>query len=242
MLKEKLILEERANKLDQYKNIYGALKFVILEYEEDFIENIYRLCQKAAIEGLKILRKRDEDYYISHRFSKEEMDRHLSIYKILNEAPRGEIITIEEFFGPYFDLNRKKLILRGRNKNFLNAYFYVGDEEKKENVVLNIHSINNLPNYERFEEIYKYSSKGYAKCFSDPPYGLKAENAELNQLFLDLNRLLFYDFKYPVWIYLWDENCSKFFERGKEWWGAYLWTIIIQENKEVIVITASSTD
>ncbi|MHA1381380.1 MAG: hypothetical protein ACTSRG_23685 [Candidatus Helarchaeota archaeon] len=65
----------------------------------------------------------------------------------------------------------------------------------------------------------------------------------INQLFLDLNRLLFYNFEYSlIHIYLWDENCSRYFEPGKEWWGAYLWTILIQEKKEIVIIAASSTD
>jgi len=104
--------------------------------------------------------------------------------------------------------------------------------------------LNNYLNYIcRMIILKKTYHLRYAKCFIDPPYGFRADKMVINQLFLDLNRLLFYNFEYSlIHIYLWDENCSRYFEPGKEWWGAYLWTILIQEKKEIVIIAASSTD
>lgn len=242
LFNEKPISKEFKDKLEQFSKIFGVLKYVILEYDDENIENIYNLCQAAAIEGLRALYRRDKDYYNKHGFSKEEMDRHLSCYEILNEYPRGEILTIEEFFGPHFDFENKKIIIRGRNRDHLNDYFYFDAEENAENVVFPVYGISKIPNPERLEKIYKYSCIGYSKCFIEPPYGLDAEKEVINQLFLDFNKLFFYDFEFPIWIYIWDENCSKFFEFGKEWWGAYLWTVLIEEKKEIVVIAASSSD
>lgn len=114
--------------------------------------------------------------------------------------------------------------------------------KKKENVVFDRYPVHKVLNYEKLKNIYKYSCMGYAKCYIEQPYGLSAKNEVINQLFFDLNEVLFYDFKYPVYIYLWDENCSNYFEAGKEWWGAYLWTVLIKDRKEIVVILASSTD
>ncbi|MHA1383078.1 MAG: hypothetical protein ACTSR3_04870 [Candidatus Helarchaeota archaeon] len=242
MLIEKQISDELRRTLERYKELNGTITYVILKYDDENVENIYRLCQAAAIEGLKTLKKHDEEFYKTHGYSKESIKQNLRMYDIFNEFPKGEILTIEEFFGPYFDIEKKKLIVRGRHKDFLNTYFYVDAEEKEENKIFDVISVDKLPNYDRLCEIYKYSA-GYAKCFIEPPYGFRAEKLVINQLFLDLNRFLFYDFKYPLThIYLWDENCSRYFKPGMEWWGAYLWTVLIQEKKEIVIIAASSTD
>ena len=40
----------------------------------------------------------------------------------------------------------------------------------------------------------------------------------------------------------WSTDWSNYFEAGKEWWGAFYWTILLEEKQEIIVIGASATD
>ncbi|MHA1379596.1 MAG: hypothetical protein ACTSRG_14580 [Candidatus Helarchaeota archaeon] len=164
MFREKKLPEELQKTLKKYEELNGTLQYVILKYDEEKLENIYHLCQAAAIEGLKTLRKHDEEFYKAENYSKKEIEKNLSVYEIFDETPRGVILTIEEFFGPYFDIKKQKLIMRGKPKDFLNTYFYadvkVGDESE-ENIVFDLYSVDNLPNSDKLREIYNYSV-GYA--------------------------------------------------------------------------------
>ena len=60
MFKEKKLPEELQQTLKKYEELNGTLDYIILEYDDENVENIYRLCQAAAIEGLKTLRRHDE--------------------------------------------------------------------------------------------------------------------------------------------------------------------------------------
>lgn len=58
----------------------------------------------------------------------------------------------------------------------------------------------------------------------------------LNSLYLlfdDLNEIV---------IYKWGVDCNPYFDAGKEWWGAYFWTVYNPHKNIYIAIVASTTD
>jgi|Deesub1362A_J573_1020465.scaffolds.fasta_scaffold00105_9 hypothetical protein len=84
--------------------------------------------------------------------------------------------------------------------------------------------------------------KGYAQAFAQPPYPLEMTEEEKNKLFLQIFHEVFHDFKERFVIYSWDTNWSSYFDQGKEWWGAQLWTVLLFERQEIVVVGASTTD
>lgn len=131
-MKEKPLFKELQRVIQQYKRFFGVLEYVIFIFDDKDFDSIYTISQRAAIEGLKIVGKRDDDYFLNEKELHEEKCDKLFKIEIFNEYPEGQELTIEEFFGPWFDFKKKKLTLRGQHKDFLNEYFYAGDEEKGE--------------------------------------------------------------------------------------------------------------
>lgn len=43
-------------------------------------------------------------------------------------------------------------------------------------------------------------------------------------------------------IYKWSDDWSSYFDEGKEWWGAFCWSVLDKETNKIIVIAASATD
>ncbi len=124
-----------------------------------------------------------------------------------------------EFFGPLFDLNSRRLLLRGRNRNHLNDYFYAGDEEQDDHADCLL--------------MLKYG-EGYAYAFSEPPYGIQLKPQAFNQLFLGLTDELFKGFSAPITIWEWTTDWSNYFDAGHEWWGSHLWTVYVEVNDFIV--------
>ena len=156
----------------------------------------------------------------------------------------GRMVDPAVFFGPQFDVNAGKLILRGRSPNYLNRYFYFDAEEKPATVIYEyLRPGHDHPYYQGF-------TKGYAGAFTDPPYGLSvyANNqirtlpkVEVNQLFLALNQALFGSLA-TMQIYEWPTDWSPYFDAGHEWWGSFLWTLYNPSQQWMVGVAASTTD
>jgi hypothetical protein len=81
----------------------------------------------------------------------------------------------------------------------------------------------------------------YWKAFSDPPYRLAMPRDDARAVFDLLNETLFPDL--PTWsLYRWSDDWSNYFDAGREWWGAYLWTLIAPDRQRAVWIGASTTD
>lgn len=81
----------------------------------------------------------------------------------------------------------------------------------------------------------------YTYAFTDPPYGIRCANDDekraicsqtMTRLFGDLS-----DFE----IRKWSTDWSNYFDAGKEWWGAFLWTLASDDGRGWWV-GASTTD
>ena len=83
--------------------------------------------------------------------------------------------------------------------------------------------------------------EGYAYVFGSPPYGLEATEAEASQLFNAINDALFGE-RSELEIMQWSTDWSTYFALGKQWWGAYLWTVRSSQREYVVALGASQTD
>lgn len=83
---------------------------------------------------------------------------------------------------------------------------------------------------------------GYAEVFSDTPYGMRADLDQVNAWFEAINRELLGGLDGDLVVWSWSTDWSTWFEDGREWWGAYLWTVERQGLPWITAIAASSTD
>jgi hypothetical protein len=102
------------------------------------------------------------------------------------------------------------------------------------------------PGFNRKEKklvpVGKIPVKGYAQAFAEPPYPLEMTEEEKNGLFLDVLHEIFHDFEESFVIYSWGTDWNRYFDPGREWWGAQLWTVLFFERQEIVVVGASTTD
>jgi len=152
----------------------------------------------------------------------------------------GKNISVEEFLGPFYDLNITKPIIRGVSNGTMNCYFYPDSNERIEE------SLKIQSRIDDFEERFKKaddSGTGFIYALMEPPYSIRIGNniqekgdfvmQFMNEIFDDLNQLI---------IYKWSTDSSSIFDAGKEWWGCYFWTVFNPKKKIYIGILGSSTD
>jgi hypothetical protein len=168
-----------------------------------------------------------EQLWAKDLISQENKERARFKFDLAEAHPRP--VSVEEFLGSHFDLVAKKLIVRGARKSNLNRYFLAGLEESKA--------------FERFPRHGgEFSCDGYAACFAEPPHGVGTTGSVLEEWFNLINAELFGGLIDGLEILLWSNDWSSYFDDGKEWWGAYLWSIHNPINKRLAVIGASTTD
>lgn len=88
----------------------------------------------------------------------------------------------------------------------------------------------------------EYITAAYADAFLDPPYKLRVPIARASALFNEINTDVFGGFHPDLDIRKWSTDWSDYFAPGKEWWGAFFWTLYSPRFARVSVIAASSTD
>ncbi len=87
-----------------------------------------------------------------------------------------------------------------------------------------------------------FMTDGYAEAFADPPYGLRVENSQATAWFNSINADLLGGLSDALEIRSWSTDWSTWFDDGREWWGAFLWTIRPPDRPWMVAIAASSTD
>ncbi len=83
---------------------------------------------------------------------------------------------------------------------------------------------------------------GYADAFAEPPYGLRVEMAQATAWFNSINLDLLGGLSEDLEIKSWSTDWSTWFDDGRDWWGAFFWTIRPIDRPWIAVIAASSTD
>ena len=77
----------------------------------------------------------------------------------------------------------------------------------------------------------------YWYAFLEPPYGTPYLKAD----FIRFNEILFPN-RQALEVYRWNDDFSNYFDAGKEWWGAFFWTVYNPYWDRYIGIIASETD
>lgn len=140
------------------------------------------------------------------------------------EKAAGERISLSEFVGPFFDFQRQQLI---------NPWQPIGHKHYRYTVP---HGWSGPADQPR-----EFLTYGYADAFMNPPHPMRVD-PELQQLFTQINACLFNGLTNDLRIYQWCTDWSDYFDAGKEWWGAFLWTVYRLGSTRIIAIGASTTD
>ncbi|NEQ46721.1 MAG: hypothetical protein F6K00_25505 [Leptolyngbya sp. SIOISBB] len=223
---------------DNQKNILSVLRSsgVVIEYllatrtatdDDDYLAH-----RSTALLTLSKMKKDIDDYFCRLLQDEDYQDRSRDDFfevSIEPEKMSGQQISINDFLGSYYSLTRRKAAIRGRTRNFLNSYFWAGQEEIKDNIV-DVHS--------EFESL----KRGYAYAFFEPPYFLKGTALEKEHLFHEVERLFLQRFDTSAIIWQWSDGCSNFFDAGREWWGTYFYTYSLPGDNAIVGIVASATD
>ena len=146
-------------------------------------------------------------------------------FRVLKDS--GKEISVQDFMGWQYEEVSGRIILSG--EKLYNQYFYYDDKEVPEKALA------------MTEEDLKKEAFTYA--FFQPPYSfmITKSNFEKGNFFLDFCRLLFTDIS-QIEVYRWSMYSSNYFDAGKEWWGAFFWTVYNPYWDRYIGILASTTD
>ena len=146
----------------------------------------------------------------------------------------GKEISVQDFMGWQYEevSGRVKILsydlLNPKTKGY-DLFFYHNEKEMIENAI--------TIDQEDKEKI------GFVYAFLDPPYSFMCGKTifEKGNFFLDFCRLLFTDIS-QIEVYKWSTDSSNYFDEGKEWWGAFFWTVYNPYWDRYIGIIASETD
>ena len=146
----------------------------------------------------------------------------------------GKEISVQDFMGWQYEevSGRVKILsydlLNPKTKGY-DLFFYHNEKEMIENAL--------TIDQEDKEKI------GFVYAFLDPPYSFMCGKTifEKGNFFLDFCRLLFTDIS-QIEVYKWSTDSSNYFNTGKEWWGAFFWTVYNPYWDRYIGILASTTD
>ena len=210
---------EIKNKLKEFDNYGGRIDFNFFKVDKSISEyNSHFLTAKNSI-----LELQRNSHYFKLEFEENKM------------SESGTKISVEEFFGPWFDFKSMKPILRGFKS--LNNLFYFDSKEINENIV-NVRDLKIFKN-----ERSNLSTFGFTQAFLNPVHGFRVSNNifETGQYFLDFCNYLFSDLN-KIEVFKWNTDCSNYFDDGKEFWGTHFWTVYNPKRGYYIGITASDTD
>lgn len=83
---------------------------------------------------------------------------------------------------------------------------------------------------------------GYRPAFFHTPHGIGGSEQEIQQLFASINVFVLGPDPRACEIFSWGTDWSNYFYAGKEWWGAFFWTLRQPGSDIFTVIGASTTD
>jgi hypothetical protein len=138
------------------------------------------------------------------------------------EARASADIPAERFFRLTWDESR----LSGKAVSF--TTFWGTDDVRRKPLGQNGWSIPNVD--------------GYKTAFFHPPYRLLCSDDEAEELFNRINAFVLGSAPSGCEIFSWSTGWSNYFNAGKEWWGAFYWTVNPAESDRLYVIGASATD
>ncbi|MBI1835000.1 MAG: hypothetical protein HYR92_04465 [Burkholderiales bacterium] len=208
-----------------------VIEFVTLQHKESNSITI-DLHRQAALFGLEVLRKRVDTYFEDLLMMPEYLNRKRSDFFSVSINPNlignGIAVSVNDFLGPYCDIERRRLLMTGPIQRPQTYLYWFGDEEVPKN------GLTSPPPGVEYG--------GLSGAYVDPPYGLSGTKEQRNALFFEIVDCLLMGLKPHVTIFKWNHDSSNYFDAGKEWWGCYFWTIQLGDSGKFVVIAASSTD
>ncbi len=215
-----------------YEASGGVINFALFERDDAIPEEIelHRQAAICAVEAFALWTDRDFEQLLQAEEHKHRRREEFFCVTIQPELLSGRKITLSEFLGPCYDIESRRLILRGQTVNHLNHYFYSGDEERFQNIVT-------PPDNET-----EFVTSGYAQAFCETVHGLRGTNKHINALFFAFADELFGGFRRSLNIYQWSTNWSNYFDDGHEWWGSFCWTVEPEDANYIVSVLASTTD
>jgi hypothetical protein len=202
--------------LDAQDLFRNAVLTMFQHLQEEDTRRIEEYCRRSGI---------PPDEYVGYRLRLE------------SSAFEGQPISLREFLGWEYDLERRCLALKGQTSAHLNDYFLAPYLEDARHLCDYTSLAAQWDPHLDLEEAH-----GYAYAFSRPPYGLGLPNVETDALFHTLSHCLFGGLSEDLEIWRWETHWTNYFEAGREWWGEYLWTVHRPGSGRVVVIAGSSTD
>lgn len=228
------------NEIQAFEQYGGVLK--IKAFKITGVADEAQAHYLTALNTLQLIAKDIDDYFDALNLGAER-DKYFKVVVDEDFSNTGQAINISKFFGPYFDAQQKRPVVRGDLivwNGGVGTYmgsFYYDAEEKPENVITSDEVY--------WREVYKhdYATKGFTEVFFEPPhsFGGKMTKYERGMFFLEFTTKLFDDYE-RIKVYEWGTDCSNFFDDGKEFWGSYLWTVYNPVKDIYIGIAASTTD
>ncbi|MDV3352210.1 hypothetical protein D0962_02495 [Leptolyngbyaceae cyanobacterium CCMR0082] len=223
--------QQQKQLLQQYKERGGVIDWVAMELEEQPYDDYDTHWQAAILALDAIAQDIDEDFHTILESPENQHHNRDDFFQLTYDVSKfvGNIISLEQFLGSSFNVSSRKLLVRGQSKRHVNDLFWVGDAEIPENIVGEC-------------GFYEPDSFGLADAFLSPPYGITGSSLELNTLFLEIAEHFFASFTDAGQIYSWSDDCSNYFDAGKEWWGTLFCTYFCRPDSTLVVVMASTTD
>ncbi len=223
--KEMVLSPERAAFLAELNAIHVVLDIAIFETPSNREFFAGEFSAAAAKAGMDIFQERILERY---RFLGVNYLTRQCFQIEVTDEPTGKRISWEDFLGPFFDLETGEIRAKSDFSAPVERWFERNGLEEGD-----------------------ACTYALVDALLDPPYGIRLDGGEetakkqLVHRFLKL--VLGYDavagsFEALPLVMAWSTDWSNYFEAGKEWWGAFYWTILLEEKQEIIVIGASATD
>lgn len=233
---------EVLSKTEDFEKRGGELLFRLFRISENYegVKPIDKYECHLVVARQTIERINYEMNYHWNRVSTKGNRYSMPVYKIDFDTldKSGVEVSLEEFLGPYYDLELKRPFIKGRKSNeTINSFFYYDEAE----IVENKKMINDR--IRDFEKRFPQNNGNFVYAFMNPPYSISTGNTirERGEYLIEFMNYFFSDF-HNIEIMKWSTDCSQFFDAGKEWWGTFFWTIYNPKKDWYIGVCGSSTD
>ena len=220
---------EIIEKCKAYEREGGVIDFRIFQLDTEQEDTPYQkhlaVAQQTLISVAEEANTRLDRMAAKLKMNRRELFTMDYDFNILKDS--GKEISVQDFMGWQYEEVSGRIILSGGKLH--NRYFYYDDKEVPEKAV---------PLAEEDRE-----KIGFVYAFLDPPYSFMCGKTifEKGNFFLNFCRLLFTDIS-QIEVYRWSTDSSNYFDKGKEWWGAFFWTVYNPYWDRYIGIIASETD
>ncbi|MCA9538471.1 MAG: hypothetical protein KC620_06255 [Myxococcales bacterium] len=195
----------------------------------------YRVSRAAAMAAMDIFGQRhDERLRRKHPDVGAAQWARLFHIHVANE-PVGKPISLDTFFGPWFDMRRRQLIIDG---GFAND---PPTARARDEATAHVQYWLRARGLEATEEHNPGLTGALLYQPSGPCFGALPAQV-FNRIFCEFVEQILYDAQRPLTIFEWSDDWSNYFDAGKEWWGTYFWTVLIEDLSEVVAIGASASE